>query len=657
MTLIGGLDREWLEPDGLGGFASGTVGGQRARRYHGLLLAATTPPTGRMMLVNGFEAAVTTGAGTFALSTQHYMPDVVHPDGYRRIVDFQLEPWPTWRYRLEDGTEIEQSLWAPHEKCAVTICWRLLRGTGAATLRVRPLVSGRDYHAMHHENPALRFDAQCEVSMVAWHPYPGVPAIVSMSNGRYTHAPLWYRNFLYSREVERGLDSVEDLASPGEFAFDLSKAEAVWVLTSDLADGLPASAAADVVAWYQRARDAERRRRAQFASPLDRAADAYLVRRATGRTIIAGYPWFTDWGRDTFISLRGLCLASGRFEDVRQILLAWAGMVSRGMLPNRFVDGDDPPEFNSVDASLWFVIAAGEFLDLAAAGALELKPADRKAIVQAIAAIVAGYARGTRFGIRADSDGLLAAGVPGQQLTWMDAKVGDWVVTPRIGKPVEVQALWINAISIAGRTDAKWAALVKQALESFRARFIQPETGYLYDVVDVDHVRGQCDGSLRPNQVFAAGGLPLALVDGETARHVVRAVEERLWTPMGLRSLAPGSPGYAPRYQGDVWHRDAAYHQGTVWPWLLGPFVQAWVRVNGGTLAAKREARRRFVDPLVEHLGEAGIGHISEIADAEPPHAPRGCPWQAWSLGELLRLTRSVLADQGGEGVRTNGKP
>jgi predicted glycogen debranching enzyme len=351
---------------------------------------------------------------------------------------------------------------------------------------------------------------------------------------------------------------------------------------------------------------------------------------------VAGYPWFTDWGRDTFIALRGLCLAGERLDDARRILLAWAGAVSQGMLPNRFPDHGEAPEYNAVDASLWYAVAVHEYLATEHAGA-----ADAQVLRDAVEAILDGYGAGTRFGIRADADGLLAAGAPGVQLTWMDARVGDWVVTPRIGKPVEVQALWLNALWIAARWAERFAAPLARGRAAFAARFWNPARGCLFDVVDVNHQPDTADPTLRPNQILAVGGLPLALVDGERARRIVDLVEAELLTPLGLRSLAPGEPGYAGRYEGDGPSRDSRYHQGTVWPWLIGPFVDAWVRVRGDSASARQEARQRFLRPLLAHLDEAGLGHVSEIADGDPPHRPRGCPFQAWSVGELLRTLRA----------------
>ncbi len=638
---------EWLEADGLGGFASGTASGIRTRRYHALLLSATTPPTGRMALVNGFDAWVDTVSGSFALSTQRYAPDVQYPDGARYIASFTAEPWPAWEFALPDGTRIRHEIVAVHATGTVVVSWKLVDGPHEVVLRVRPLLSGRDYHAMHRENGSFRFDAELHGATLTFRPYDGIPAIIMGTNGGYRHAPEWYRQFLYLAERERGLDAIEDLASPGELSWQLPApgVEAVWTLTAGR-DTAPADESAEeVVRFVECKRAAERRRRASFPTALDRAADAYLVRRGAGKTIVAGYPWFTDWGRDTFIAIRGLCVATGRLADARDILLEWAGAVSQGMLPNRFPDHGEAPEFNAVDASLWFVVAASELVHADRGRAKVLTPDQRRMLEVAILEIVSGYAGGTRFGIKLDADGLLAAGVPGTQLTWMDARVGDREITPRIGKPVEIQALWLNALAIASTLDRSWRDVLERGRRSFNERFWTEKWGHLSDVVDVDHVPGTRDDTFRPNQILAVGGLPLALVDGERARLIVDAVERELLTPLGLRSLARFEPGYAPHYEGDSAARDAVYHQGTVWPWLIGPFVDAWIRVRGNTSEIRREARERFLAPLMGHLESAGLGHVSEIADAEAPFTPRGCPFQAWSVGELLRLDRVVLAE------------
>jgi predicted glycogen debranching enzyme len=641
------LAREWLEADGLGGFASGTVPGVRMRRYHALLLTARRPPTDRFVLVNGFDAWVETSAGRFAISSQAYGPGVISPDGAGRLEAFSLEPWPTWTYELEDGTHLTQELFVPRGSSVAVLAWRAVRGAGGggATLEVRPFLSGRDSHALHHENSAFRFEAETEPGgFVHFRPYAQVPAMTFRSNGVYTHAPDWYRNLLYAMEAARGLDSSEDLGSPGTFRFSLDEGDAVLLLAAEGHDGaLAGDRAEDALATLRRA---ERRRRKGLGSRLERSADAYLVRRGAGRTIVAGYPWFTDWGRDTFIAMRGLCLATGRLAEAGQILVEWAGAVSEGMLPNFFPDSGALPEFNSVDASLWFCIVVHEYLVSCAAAGRAVPRGDRAKLQDAFGAILSGYARGTRYGIRADADGLLAAGTPGVQLTWMDAKVGDWVVTPRIGKPVEVQGLWINALRIAAGFTEEFSGYLRLATESFEDRFWNAEAGCLHDVVDVDHVAGTADATFRPNQIFAVGGLPFALldVDGERARRIVDAVEARLLTPLGLRTLPCDDPHYRPRYAGGVLERDGAYHQGTVWPWLAGPFVDAWVRVRGGSNEARNDARARFLAPLIAHLDQAGLSHVSEVADGDPPHTPGGCPFQAWSVGETLRIDRVILA-------------
>ncbi|HEU4427368.1 MAG TPA: amylo-alpha-1,6-glucosidase, partial [Myxococcota bacterium] len=635
------------EADGLGGFASGTAGLVRTRRYHALLLAAATPPTGRAALVAGFDAFVVRGPLREAISAQSYDPQQQSPDGAARIERFESEPWPTWTFRLADGARVTQEIFATNGDARVVVTWRLADASGRAIpgeLVVRPFLAGRDYHALCSAADAARLFAEPkrdgERSTFAM---PGaLPPVEMRANAAYRHAPYLYEGFHYAQECERGFPHREDLPSPGELVFDFSRGEACWVLSAGEArDPAPASDARELAAAL---RDAERARRTGFASPLARAADAYIVRRAAGETIVAGYPWFTDWGRDTFISLRGLCLATGRLETAKRILLEWSGALADGVLPNRFADAGEQPEYNAVDASLWFVVCAHELLAELARRGDALAARDRDRLLGAVDAILVGYARGARHRIHLDRDGLIAAGEPGVQLTWMDARVGGEVITPRIGKPVEIQALWWNALVAAGEHDAKWRALAERARESFVARFWNPERRFLYDVVDEDHVAGRVDARLRPNQLFAIGGLPRALLEGERARAVVDVCERELWTPLGIRSLAPSEPGYAPRYEGGPAQRDRTYHQGTVWPWLLGAFALAWLRVRGDSPGARREARERFLAPLNAHLAEAGIGHVSEIADAEAPHAPRGCPFQAWSLAELLRLERTLGA-------------
>ena len=632
----GRLEDEWLEADSFGGFASGTVGTARTRRYHALLLSATRPPAGRIVLVNGIEAWLEGEGQRYPLTMQRYVPDVVFPDVSDSLLDFETTPWPMWRFRIDAYTALIAEVFVVKASSETVLRWRLQRASVSArrlTLKVRLLLSGRDYHALHHENPAFNFDlapgsdTQPGAARISWQPYGDLPSIHVSSNGTYTHAPDWYRNFCYVRERERGLDFSEDLATPGIFSFELADGEAHLILSAGNANAQTASHRVSELA------DAEQKRRAAFGTRLQRSADAYVVSRSEGRTIVAGFPWFTDWGRDTFIAMRGLLIASGRLDEAESILLGWAGTLSEGMLPNRFPDYGDTPEYNSVDASLWFAIAVHDYLVTDHASSHT-----RKRLQQTVEAILAGYSRGTRFGIAADTDGLLRAGVPGVQLTWMDAKTGDWVVTPRIGKPVEVEALWINALRIAAQWNDAWRGLEAQATLSFRTRFVDPSTGTLFDVVDADHVPAKVDRSIRPNQIFAVGGLPFALLDDAPARAVVEQVQAHLLTPLGLRTLAPSDPAYRGRYSGGPLERDGAYHQGTVWPWLLGPFVEAWLRVHGMNGVSRAEADAGFLAPLYTHLDHAGLDHISEIADGDAPHAPGGTPFQAWSLGELMRL-------------------
>jgi predicted glycogen debranching enzyme len=632
---------EWLEADGLGGFASGTRSGVRTRRYHGLLLCSLKPPQDRRLLVQGFVAWLETSNGRAELWPQ------VYAGGYVAQADavlerFSIEPWPTWRLKTTLGAVVEVELFVPHGRPAVALRIRLAEPfREAVKLQVRPLLSGRDFHALHHENRAFHFGAQCQGELVRFTPYAGAPAVQSLSNARFEPAPDWYRRFYYGEEAARGLDATEDLATPGvlETPLEYEKRELWWLLQGEVAGALavPIEGAATFVQLLRRG---ELERRSQTPDVLERAAAAYVVRRGEGKSIIAGYPWFGDWGRDTFIALRGLCMARGDFETARSILCEWSTAVSEGMLPNRFSDNaEEAPEYNSVDASLWFVVTAHELLVQGS-----LPAADRQKLERAMLEIVSGYARGTRYGIGADTDGLLRAGAPGVQLTWMDAKVGAWVVTPRCGKPVEIQALWLTVLSHAAGLDGAFTELLERARAAFARRFWNAEREMLFDVVDVNHVPGDVDAACRPNQIFAAGGLPISLLSPEQARKVVNAVERDLYTPLGLRSLDPHHPDYHPVYGGDALSRDGAYHQGTVWPWLLGPFVEAWVKVRGSTSEAKAEARERFVKPLRLHLESAGLGHVSEIADGQAPHFPRGCPFQAWSVGELLRLERVVLA-------------
>ena len=644
-------DFEWLETDGLGGFASHTFGGTRTRRYHALLLVSRKPPTDRRVLVNGVDVVVDTGGERLALTSQTYMPTlegdkpIVRHEGRKVKTRFDDSLWPTWTYEIGSEQTIEHAVMVPRGRPLVVLSWRLVspESGSEATLTVRPFLSGRDYHALQRENADFRFKPEVDAARgrLIFQPYASEPEVVCLSTGIFEEQPYWYREFLYTEERDRGLDCVEDLGAPGIFTFDLGRGEAFLVLGTEAAThGLDGASLIEQVASM---RSAERTRREADPQPLARAASAYVVQRGEGRTVLAGYPWFTDWGRDTFISLRGLGLATGRLSEARRVLVEWAGSVSHGMLPNRFTDSNEPPEFNSVDASLWFIIAAHDLRLAEKRLGIVASTVEEWRLNAAIVGILRGYAAGTRHGISMDGDYLLAAGEPGVQLTWMDAKVGDHVVTPRIGKPVEIQALWINALRIGEEFDSRFGGWAKGAETSFNRRFWNEETRYLYDVVDCDHVPGRVDGHVRPNALFAVGGLPFQVLRGEPAREVVDLAEGKLLTPAGLRSLSPDDPQYRGSYRGGVWARDTAYHQGTVWPFLMGAFVEAWVRTRGESDAARSDARTLFLEPFLKALDPHNLGHLPEIAEGEAPHAPRGCPFQAWSVGEALRLDKVVL--------------
>ncbi len=625
--LDAGIWREWLETDGLGGFAMGTVAGPATRRYHAILCSALKPPVGRMVLVNALEETLAIGGLRFSLSA-HFYPGVVYPDGHRALVEFRLDPWPLWTYRV-GGVKVERTLFMRHGSRATVVSWRVTDGAERVRLFVRPLLSGRDYHALHHENDCLRSEVEIGEGRVTFAPYPGVPAVFAHHNGVYSHSPDWYRQVEYPRERERGLPHIEDLWSPGELAFDLGLGDAptAAVAVFGLDETLP-----DVSAW--RSEELARRKQlidgAQDATcaRLRLAGDRLIVPREGHQTVIAGYPWFTDWGRDTFISLPGLMLIPGGRELARELLLAFAPHVRGGLIPNRFPDAGEAPEYNSVDAPLWFVLAVCRYARHSGDRAMV-----RERLMPAVRQIFDGYLGGTGYDIGVDDDGLIHAGVPGTALTWMDARVGDWVVTPRHGKPVEIQALWVAALEAVARLcsddDASWAHELHEraawARSSFASLFWDDNQGWLYDVVD----GARRDGTLRPNQLYALG-LCAPLIEPARAERALAAVERELLVRVGLRTRARGE-GYLGRITGNQHQRDSAYHQGTVWPYLIGIFADACQRVRGSVPV-------NLTDGLVRHLLDEGLGNVAEIFDGDAPHAPRGCPAQAWSIAELLRV-------------------
>lgn len=628
--------REWLETNGIGGFASSTLPGLNTRRYHGLLVAATKPPVGRMVLLSKLEETLVIDGRRFELSTNRY-PGTIHPQGYLYLKQFRQDPFPVFVYQVA-GMELEKSVFMVHEENTTVIQYELRGATqGVCTLELRPLIAFRDYHSTTHENTAIDGSLAIAPGRVTCSPYPGCPDLhLAHTPADIRRAGDWYRNFEYTIEEERGLDFREDLFNPMSMTQDL---------TANPKAAVVASTEPRPVEDVDRLRMSEIQRRKDIgaAVPADdsflqllvQAADQFIVRRGEGSTIIAGYPWFSDWGRDTMIALPGLALSTGRYDDARGILLAFAAAVDRGMLPNRFPDAGESPEYNTVDATLWYFEAVR---------ALAAQTRDdgfvRTRLYPVLADIIAWHERGTRYGIHVDSDGLLLAGEEGVQLTWMDAKVGDWVVTPRIGKPVEIQALWYNALRVMEQLsgDAHYRELAGRARESFIRLFWNEATGCLYDVVD----GSRRDASIRPNQILAVS-LFHSMLSRDQAKSVVAAVEKHLLTPYGLRTLAPSDPQYRGRYEGDAYSRDSAYHQGTVWPWLIGPFLDAYFQANGRSAEASEQASRWLAE-LRRYIAEEGVGQIPEVFDGDAPHRAGGCMAQAWSVAELLRIVKGNAA-------------
>jgi predicted glycogen debranching enzyme len=626
--------REWLETNGVGGFASSTITGLNTRRYHGLLVAATKPPAGRMVLLSKMEETLVIGGRRVELPVNRY-PGVMHPRGDLYLKQFRKDPFPVFVYEVE-GVTIEKSVFMVQGENSTVIQYEL-RGA-ECTLELRPLIAFRDFHSTTHENGALNPSLETKPEWVRVAPYAGLPSLyLAHTGGEVQRTGTWYRNFEYSVEQERGLDFQEDLFNPLVLIFDLSRNSGAAVVVSTEMQSAESAGAL-------RAAEIESRKKIVAAAPPDDpfvrelalAADQFIVRRGGGHTVIAGYPWFGDWGRDTMITLPGLTLVTGRYDVAKSILLAFAGYVDGGMLPNRFPDAGEAPEYNTVDATLWFFEAIRALA--ARTGDYEFV---RARLYDVLADIIRWHEHGTRYGIRVDSDGLLMAGEPGVQLTWMDAKVGDWVVTPRIGKPVEIQALWYNALRVMeefarkfGRESdgAHYGELAERVQRNFPELYWNAAAGCLYDVVNGD----MRDASIRPNQIFAVSLFHKMLPAGK-AESVVDVVERNLLTPYGLRSLAPGDPQYHGRYEGNPFSRDGAYHQGTVWPWLMGPFITAYLEVHGRSAEGRKQAVE-WLAAFRSWIEGEGVGQIPEIFDGDPPQRSVGCIAQAWSVAELLRV-------------------
>ncbi len=642
--LESGLRREWLVTNGLGGYASATLPGVLTRSYHGLLVAALEPPVARTVLVAGSVERVSYGGKRYPLSTHEFGGNTIAPDGYRYLESFRLEgTLPVWTFAIADAV-IERRVWMDYGINTTYVSYWLLRGSLPVTLEITPLVTYHTFHALASGRDwTIGVDPQERGTAI--HAYDGAaPFWLRSDTAEFRPSGAWWWDFCHRAETERGLADRGDLFAPGTFVAQLNAGESV-ALTYSTESEANLDAAASLAAVQQRQRGLLKQGSVDGADSIVQqlvlAADQFLVSRPladdpSGRSVIAGYHWFNDWGRDTMISLPGLALATGRPEEAASILRVFARFVADGLLPNNFPDSAGViPGYNTADATLWYVLAIRAYQEATGDDALVTD------LLPTLCQIVERHLAGTRYGIQVDpDDGLLRAGEPGVQLTWMDAKVGDWVVTPRIGKPVEINALWYNVLrTVAGflrthddkATAMRYDALADRARDSFRARFRQPDREYLADVVDSPD--GD-DWSMRPSQIFALS-LPFPLLEGDEAQTVLAAVGRSLLTSYGLRSLAPDDPAYRGTYGGDQVHRDGTYHQGPAWSWLLGAYAEVVYRLSGD-----REAALAVLQPIGDHLRDAGLGSVSEIFNGDPPHLPKGCVAQAWGVAEVLRVWR-----------------
>ena len=662
-TLQTATAREWLVTNGIGGYACGTVAGILTRRYHGLLVAALQPPLGRTLMLTKLEEIVHFGDQVYALGADRWTDGNVNPQGYRHLERFGVNGTvPYWRYAFGDGL-LQKQVWMQQGANTTYIHYELLRASQPIALMVKALVNYRDHHgSIRSSGWRMAVDRVDQgVSVVA---FPGaVPLYLLSDRAEVLTVHDWYYGFELAQERYRGLSYQEDHLHCATFHLTLHPGESVTIVGStEVQPDLSGTTALKQRQAYEQKllnlwridRPMASRDASSWLSQLVLAADQFIVNRSVslpasspnpselealsagtpgarlnGKTILAGYPWFSDWGRDTMISLPGLTLATGRSDVARLILRTFANYVDQGMLPNRFPDAGETPEYNTVDATLWYFEAIQQYYKATQDDDLLME------LYPVLAEIIHWHCRGTRFNIHLDPvDGLLYAGEAGVQLTWMDAKVGDWVVTPRIGKPIEVNALWYNALRTMakfarqlGKPHQEYEAIADRTLARF-VRFWNEDLGYCYDVLDSPTGN---DASLRPNQIFAVS-LPESPLTAVQQKGVVDVCGRSLLTSYGLRSLAPSQADYAGHYGGDPRQRDGVYHQGTTWGWLLGAFAIAHLRVYQDPGLA-----RQFLEPMADHLGDHGVGSLSEIFDGDPPFVPHGCFAQAWTVAEVLR--------------------
>lgn len=632
--------KEWLVTNGLGGYASASVAGANTRRYHGLLVAAHNPPTDRQVLVSKIEETLVTRYGHVGLSSNRY-GEVVHPQGWQYLVGFERFPLPCWTHQVGEQ-RLTKTVCMVQELNATLVSYQNL-SEEPITLQLNPLFVHRDYHSLFHQNPQSDFHIEQIEGMdnlgqlKIYAHYGARPLFVRFSAGRFVENRAWYNRFTYRHERERGLDFQEDAYSLGYIEHQLSSGETLSLTFATE----PIPAGIDPIgvqmAETEQAEAQKNSQKDPFLQDLVVSANQFIVQRKStnGETIIAGYHWFTDWGRDTMIALRGLCISLGRQETAKQILGTFFRYLDDGMLPNRFPDNShDPVEYNTIDATLWLFVALYEY---------HQKFSDLPFIeshFEQLLTILDAHRDGTRYGIRVTDEGLLYGGKGTAQLTWMDARVGDYVVTPRHGCPVEINALWYNALQISlffarqlGRKMDMYARLLRRFEQNFRAHFWN-EAGYLNDVVMPG---GVPDSSIRPNQIYALS-LPFPLLKPDEQKQVLSIVTDHLYTPYGLRTLAPNDPHFVAVYGGDQWLRDTAYHQGTVWPFLLGEYWPAYFRVHGNT-AKTRKRMHDELQTLKTHFYENDcLFGISEIFDGLHPKDGRGTANQAWSVAALIKL-------------------
>ncbi|MGB6460152.1 MAG: amylo-alpha-1,6-glucosidase [Candidatus Acidiferrum sp.] len=645
--------REWLVTNGIGGFASGTIANGMTRRYHGLLIAALQPPLGRNQLVAGIDEIVGYAGTSYSLATHRWADGAVDPQGYLFLESFRLDGTiPVWTYALADAL-LERRVWMKQGENTTFIHYTLSRASAPLKIDLKALVNYRDFHSSTHAGDWRMKIAPVEHGVMVLPFDRATPFYLRSPEASCEPHHEWYRDCFLSMERERGLDDHEDHLFAALFHAQLNPGESLTIVASTEATA-PLDGAASLAECVSREKGLLKSWQSQspesaagvpvWMSQLVLAADQFIVKRAlpeepNGHSIIAGYHWFGDWGRDTMIALPGLALVTGQPEVAKQILLAFARYVDAGMLPNNFPDAGGKPGYNSVDAALWYFEAVRQYF----AATQDVDTLQK--LFPVLGGIIDAHIAGTRYNIHVDpADGLLYAGGPGVQLTWMDAKIGDWVVTPRTGKPVEINSLWINAVEtmahIASQADKPvevYEHLSARAKDSFQ-KFWNADRGCCFDVIDVPgagKVLGR-DPALRPNQIIALS-LPVSPLNEAQQKSVVDICAQHLLTCYGLRSLAPGEPNYRGRYVGDQNTRDAAYHQGTVWGWLLGPFALAHFRVY-----KDRAAALRYLEPLGSSIGAYGLGTLAEIFDGDPPHNPRGCIAQAWTVAEVLRAWSEI---------------